>query len=396
MARYFTKLGALNTVLSVIVAEQEVIDSGLFGPPSSYVETFIDATQRGAYAGKGWTFNPLKNAFETTALDPALSTPITPLDARLDVSDVSSSSVVERSNIRLSMLRNINDIGANFRACAPNARLRFKTDATAVEIGVSYTKLTTHGAFNSTTEIIVDGVSTTTLNAPVDAASNSAPSVKKVTLTFGSAAMRTIELLWPYADSMDFLYLRTNAAASVVAPAPRPTAKICVIGDSITQGFNNGTPSQTWPHLLGVSKGRQVVNLGFGGRSAIPSDGLAADPTCTAIVYMIGTNDYIGQVSLSGYQSNVRQVLQNIRAAAPSARIYAVSPIFETTAFAIPMSSYRARMASAVSESGDANTQYVDGLSLMPNNANQLADGLYHPNTAGAAAIAASLAAIIQ
>ena len=52
-------------------------------------------------------------------------------------------------------------------------------------------------------------------------------------------------------------------------------------------------------------------------------------------------------------------------------------------------------MANAVAAFGDGNTSYVDGLSLMTNNANRLSDGT-HPNVTGSDEVAAALAAIIN
>jgi lysophospholipase L1-like esterase len=390
---YFAQLGVRNRISRVVVAELAFINSGALGDRYSFVETFIDGSQRGMYTGPGHTYDPLTNIFTLASLDAALTTPISAIDSRIDVSD--NPPAVERSNTRFSMLRSINDSGAEFRYCAPNARLRFVTDATTVELGVRFTKLTTHGAFNSTAEILVDGVSNTTFNPTSDASATAPATAKKVTLTFGSSVNRTIELLWPYADSMDFLYLRVNNAATVATPVPRPAAKICVLGDSITQGFSVSKPSETWTYRLGAAKGRQIVNLGYGGRGAVAADGLAIDPTCANVVYMIGYNDFGSQLPLNTFQNRVQGTLQNIRSTAPSARIYMVSPIYTTSTNTIPIASYRSRVASAVAAVGDGNTLYVDGLALMTNNSNRLTDGI-HPNATGSAEIAASLAALMN
>lgn len=393
MASYFAYLGALSVVATVLVIEPDVVARGQHGDAARAVQTYIDGSKYGRYAGRGATFDPLNGVFTTTPLSGTLSTPIGVSDPRIEFSD--SIEPTERSFAKISVTRPISD-SVNFKFCAPNARARFVTNATTVEMGLRYTKQTTHGAFNSTTEILVDGVTNTTFVAPNNNAHNDPPSVLAKTISFGSAVNRTIELIWPFGDSMEFTYIRTNSGATVSAPTPRPARKICLLGDSITQGFSLGQPSQTWAFKLGALKGRQIVNLGYGGRTAVPSDGSAVAGTgCDAVFYMIGTNDFNGQVAINTFRTNVQGVLQNIRGALPAAKIYTSGPLYLTTSLAIPASSYRTAVSEAVAGIGDANTTYVDGLTLMTNNSNRLSDGT-HPNETGSTEIANALSAIIQ
>lgn len=61
-----------NIVTQVIVAEQDVIDSGLFGDPSSWIQTSYNTKGgqhpegrplRKNYAGIGFTYDPILDAF---------------------------------------------------------------------------------------------------------------------------------------------------------------------------------------------------------------------------------------------------------------------------------------------------------------------------------------------
>lgn len=393
LASYFAEMGTQGVVLRVIVATQAVIDSGRWGDSGKWVQTYDDGSQRGIYAAPGRTYEPLGDAFTTSALaDATLDGPIQASDSRLTVSDNPAVSV--RAGYRLSLLRPIDD-GAGFKYAAPNSRLRFVTDSSAIELGIRFTKLTTHGAFQDTAEILADGSSVATFTPNISPDTVSSAVSQKVSVNFGSSATRTIEVLWPYADSMDFVYLRVKVGATVSAAAARPSGKICVLGDSITQGFYATKPSESWAYKLGVAKGRQVINLGYGGRRAIASDGLAIDPSCGAIVYMIGTNDFLAQVAVSTFQSAVLSALVNMRSVNPTARIYMVSPLYMTATGTIPITSYRSAIASAVTSFADANAAYVDGLTLMTNSASRLQDTV-HPNVTGAAEISAALAAIVQ
>lgn len=68
---HFAQIDASNTVIQVIVAEQDVIDSGLFGTgwiQTSYnthggVHTLGGTPLRKNYAGIGYTYDPVLDAF---------------------------------------------------------------------------------------------------------------------------------------------------------------------------------------------------------------------------------------------------------------------------------------------------------------------------------------------
>jgi hypothetical protein len=53
---YFAKIDEEGVVTEVIVATQEVIDSGLFGDPAEWVETDMEGNTRNQYAGIGMVY----------------------------------------------------------------------------------------------------------------------------------------------------------------------------------------------------------------------------------------------------------------------------------------------------------------------------------------------------
>lgn len=61
MARYFAQIDENNIVLQVIVAEQDYIN--MLDNPSKWIETFIDGSQRGCYAGIGFTYDATNDVF---------------------------------------------------------------------------------------------------------------------------------------------------------------------------------------------------------------------------------------------------------------------------------------------------------------------------------------------
>ena len=53
---YFAKIDEEGVVTTVIAATQDVIDSGLFGDPTEWVETYMEGNTRNQYAGIGMVY----------------------------------------------------------------------------------------------------------------------------------------------------------------------------------------------------------------------------------------------------------------------------------------------------------------------------------------------------
>jgi len=60
---FFAHIDSNNIVTNVIVAEQDFIDSGQVGDASSWIQTCIDGSFRGRYAGIGYTYDKVNDVF---------------------------------------------------------------------------------------------------------------------------------------------------------------------------------------------------------------------------------------------------------------------------------------------------------------------------------------------
>jgi hypothetical protein len=65
MARYWAKLDNNRIVTEIVVADEELILSGRFGLPQNFVETSYTGEFRKNYAGIGYTYDIVRNAFIT-------------------------------------------------------------------------------------------------------------------------------------------------------------------------------------------------------------------------------------------------------------------------------------------------------------------------------------------
>lgn len=315
---------------------------------------------------------------------------ILPSDDRLLVSDY--QTIGERSSSRLRFVRTITDVN-NYQNCSPGSRVTFDTTATDLKLTFYYNNLVTrlHDR-NFIGCVLVAGAVVKTFTSPLG---DAGACTVEVPVSLGASALRTVTILWPYADGMDLVNVRYRGG-NITAPTARPTAKLVTAGDSITQGFLAGNISTTWAYLLSALENRQLINLGYGGRQAVASDGLGLSGTgANAVTYMIGYNDFFAQTPLATFQTAVQGYLTNARASLPAAKLYIVTPIYSPNTNTNTLADYRTRIANAVTAVGDANTVLVNGLSIMTNSNDRFGDGSIHPNDLGSSEIATALAAII-
>lgn len=60
---YFAEIDSNGNVLRVIVVTQKVIDSGIFGDPKNWIQTYTDGSIRKNYASKGDKYDKNKDYF---------------------------------------------------------------------------------------------------------------------------------------------------------------------------------------------------------------------------------------------------------------------------------------------------------------------------------------------
>ena len=295
--------------------------------------------------------------------------------------------------MKLSFIRSITE-AYNFKYCSPGTRVGFNTNSLSVKINVFYNFLVTPSAArNYVGVVLADGVEVATFTNP---STNTASATVETLVTFGSVATRKIEIIWPYGDGMELVNVKVVSGSTVTIASARPTNKLLLLGDSITHGFYASKVTASWAYLLCGLKSVQMISEGYGSLRTVGSYGTssATGSGAYAVTVALGYNDFGAQIALATFQTAYQLILTNIRAALPSAKIYVITPIYSTSTNTIPLSDYRTYIGNAVTAVGDVNTVLIDGLTLMTNNSNRLADGI-HPNDTGSAEIATALAAII-
>ena len=314
-----------------------------------------------------------------------------PDTAALTVSDY--QTIQQRTAQTLEFRRTIVE-NNRLRYASPGSRVSFQTNAEMLRLNLYwnaevYNVISGIASFNGVGSVLSNGTEIGTFDW-------SQPLVKGYSSPTYSLATgtKTITVVWPYSAGLQLQSVDLQRGASLIA-ATRPANKIGICGDSISQGFDSGKITTTWAYLLGNTQNRQVINLANAGAPADASHANALTGTgCDRVTYMIGYNDFASQTALATFQSRVEGWITNARAALPSARIYVISTIYSPNTNTITLAQYRSAVQSAELAVGDANTFYIDGLSIMTNNTNRL-NGTIHPNDLGASEIATNLQPLI-
>lgn len=298
-----------------------------------------------------------------------------------------------RSPNKLTMDRYIKAEGG-FQHDNPGARISFRTDAKTITAKLKFTPLHTRmDAVNSTGFYTVDGK----IAGSFQRDSKSA----EITIALPqneSGSARDYALIMPFGDSVELTGLSLSGG-KLFAPAARPQFKYIAYGDSITHGFRAENITKTYPFMVGEKLRWQVVNMGFGSRTAVASDGDAI-AACggNLISILIGFNDFYGNKTLATYAQDIKGMIRNIRKQQPETPIFLITPLWSSEPawaagkIGLKLDDYRKTASQVAAESNDKHLYLVDGLSLMDNKLELTTDGI-HPNDKGFAQIAERLTA---
>jgi hypothetical protein len=313
-------------------------------------------------------------------------------------------------------------------ALPSGVRLRFATDATAIELDVMVTHMRlvpedlVPSSFDLVVEdAVVDKVTTTVgtvLN--IDQAAGNAVTIDAgdpTTIRFDdlSAGAKTVEIWLPQRSAVEVRALRVNDGASVTAAGASGRRHWVHYGSSISHCIEASSPTATWPAVAARIAGVDLHSFGFAGQCML--DPYVArtirDMDLDVVSIKVGINVVNGDTMRERtFGPAVNGFLDTARDGHPDAPILVVSPIFcpaaedhpgptvmnragkfvaiegldEARATCLTLTKIR-RMLSAIVASrrdqGDKNLHYLDGLSLFgPDDAADLPDDL-HPNAAG-------------
>lgn len=302
------------------------------------------------------------------------------------------------ANLKVSSTGAVSDrmvLDSPFRTDNPAARIQFDTDASQVDLVLSYVRKDavagrTH--WSSEGMVAVDGTDALRIGR---IKGSSGPQVTTVRL--GQQGRRLIDITLPYADSVTFLGLGLPKGAELYVIPRESMKRYVAYGDSITQGFQAGNPVETYPVMLARARKWELINMGFGSRKATQPDGAVLGRLKPDVLtILIGVNDCLQKKPLDRFAADVAGLLAEFRRALPKTPVYLITPLSVGEPARWPgidqLDAYRMVIQEATGKRADPHLKLIDGRELIDADAKLFGDGL-HPNADGFRMIAARLGA---
>lgn len=198
------------------------------------------------------------------------------------------------------------------------------------------------------------------------------------------------------------VYLPWSAGAAIEAltlddgafvEAYKPSKKMLVYGDSITQGYDALRPSNRYVAKLADLLGAEELNKGIGGERFFPPLGALKDdyqPDYITVAY--GTNDW-SRKDAETYLADCKGFYTNLSRNYPTVPIFAITPIWRKVTNEVKMAGNFEDLERLIRVATEdlPNVTVISGTDLVPHDINYFADLRLHPNDEGFAHYAENL-----
>lgn len=189
-----------------------------------------------------------------------------------------------------------------------------------------------------------------------------------------------IYLPWSLATAIEKISVDDGAFVEGI----KPEKKLIAFGDSITQGYDAMRPSNRYIAKLSGMLGAIEYNKAIGGEGFFPELASAKEdfsPDYITVSY--GTNDW-SCLDRDTLKNNIRAFYYNIRKTYPSAKIFAITPIWRADINeerpSGPFETVEEEIRNAVE---DLDITVIRGIELVPNEEKYFGDLRLHPNDEG-------------
>lgn len=184
----------------------------------------------------------------------------------------------------------------------------------------------------------------------------------------------------------------------------RPVAKrkhVLVLGDSSVQGFVSEDPAFSWPALLAGKLGLDLVNQGINGQVFQPGTlyGLAEYVDPERIVVAYGANYRYETCMARMVTRDIRAYLAEVSRLWPHVKTHVLTPLWPGGEHVpIHSTSCYQQVPAFIAAHVALHEQMtlVDGMELLDQDAQLVADSLAHPNADGCRQIATRLNAVMR
>ena len=214
----------------------------------------------------------------------------------------------------------------------------------------------------------------------------------RVELALGEGE-KLVELYFPWARRIDVAHVTLDDGATF-SPAYRTKTLLC-FGDSITQGFDNLMPSQSYVSRLARMLDADAINKGVGGEKFCPQlleqHDATLKPNVVTVAY--GTNDW-NKLTREDFIENCRAFCEKLSEIYPQAEIFVISPIWRVDAEKTYEFGARLQELHSTVElccKGLSNVTPINGYAFVPHMKEYFKDLRVHPNDMGSSHFAEGL-----
>lgn len=194
-----------------------------------------------------------------------------------------------------------------------------------------------------------------------------------------------VKILFPWSVCSKIIALCLDDGATLVPV--KKEKKMIMFGDSITHGYEAYSTENTYASRLTEALDTDTVNKGIGGEIFFPELAIAKDPfDPDYITVAYGTNDW-SKNNKDEFDQNCREFYKNLSATYPSAKIFAISPIWrksygEGKVNNLGTLDYVAEYIEKVTAELP-NVIFIKGIDLVPHDPASFVPDILHPNDKG-------------
>lgn len=194
---------------------------------------------------------------------------------------------------------------------------------------------------------------------------------------------KTVTVHLPWASETMIRKISVDDGAYV--QAAKPTKKLLVYGDSITQGYDALRPSNRYAARLAEALDAEEYNKAIGGEVFCPELGRIKndiEPDYITVAY--GTNDFLA-VNEGDFYENCRSFYRAVSENYPDAKIFAITPIWRAEIGKYIRFDDFPRIERDIREATKdlSNVTVIRGYDFVPHGESFYADLYLHPNEEG-------------
>ena len=259
-------------------------------------------------------------------------------------------------------------------------RLEFETDSKKIFIKAEITARSSRTFYSH--DVFVNDKPCGELSGKTDSAQSKI--VSKEFILGEDKTSKRICIHLPWSCSSDIIEISIDDGATVI-PIKKALKMIC-FGDSITQGYDATSTSNSYASKISVNFNAETRNKGIGGEIFRPELAKLADdfePDIITVAY--GTNDWATEVSRKDFIDRMNEFFEALAQNYPNAKIFALSPIWRADwqdehifGDFLDIKEELLKMSKKHS-----SVTVIDGFNFVPKECELFSDKYLHPNDEG-------------